>query len=168
MGYHTYVIDGDKVRSGLNKDVGFSNEDRKENIRRVAEVEKIFIDAGIVAIVALISPFKDNRQKTKEIIGQDNFIEVIIDTPIEECIKRDPKGLYKKALNGEIKNFTGIDSPYEKPNKPDVYIATINLSIKQSVDKIIFFLKKGGNYYEQYACNRSSKEWLFFTYSYFR
>ena len=122
--YHTYLLDGD-------------------NIRRISEVAKLFLDAGIIAITAFISPFKKDREKAREIIGED-FIEVFVDTPLEECIKRDPKGLYKKALNGEIKEFTGINSPYEKPTNPDIHIDTTNNDIVSSVDLIIKYLNEKG------------------------
>ncbi len=140
QGYHTYLLDGDNLRHGLNKDLGFSFEDRVENIRRIAEVAKLFVDAGIIVLVAFISPFKKEREKAKEIIGKENFIEIFVDTPLEECIKRDPKGLYKKALNGEIKEFTGIDSPYEPPENPDIHIKTVETDIKQSVNIILNLL----------------------------
>ena len=143
MKYHTYLLDGDNIRTGLNSDLGFSDEDRKENIRRISEVAKLFLDAGIITITAFISPFIEDRKKAKKIIGKD-FIEVFVDTPIEECIKRDPKGLYKKALNGEIKEFTGISSPYEKPVSPDIYINTTKNDIISSVELIIKFLKDEG------------------------
>jgi adenylylsulfate kinase len=132
-GFLTYNLDGDNIRHGLNKDLGFSDKDRKENIRRISEVAKLFIDSGIIVITAFISPFEEDRNFAREIIGED-FIEVFIDTDIKECIKRDPKGLYKKALNGEIKDFTGIDSPYEKPSNPEIIIK--NKTIEEAVNKI--------------------------------
>ena len=143
MNYHTYLLDGDNIRSGLNSDLGFNKTDRKENIRRISEVAKLFVDAGIITITAFISPFIEDRKRVREIIGED-FIEVFVDTPLEECIKRDPKGLYKKALRGEIKNFTGIDSPYEKPINPDIHIDTTKNDIISSVNLIINYLKKEG------------------------
>ncbi len=143
MKYHTYLLDGDNIRNGLNSDLGFSEKDRKENIRRISEVAKLFLDAGIITITAFISPFKKDREKARQIIGED-FIEVFVDTPLEECIKRDPKGLYKKALNGEIKEFTGINSPYEKPTNPDIHIDTTNNDIVSSVDLIIKYLNEKG------------------------
>ncbi len=139
-GYHTYLLDGDNLRHGLNKDLGFSFEDRVENIRRVAEVAKLFVDAGIIVLVAFISPFLKEREKAKEIIGKENFIEIFVDTPLKECIKRDPKGLYKKALNKEITEFTGIDSPYEPPENPDVRIKTLEQSVEEAGDFIISYL----------------------------
>ena len=143
MKFHTYLLDGDNIRSGLNSDLGFSDEDRKENIRRISEVAKLFLDAGIITITSFISPFIEDRENAKKIIGKD-FIEVFVDTPVEECIKRDPKGLYKKALNGEIKEFTGITSPYEKPENPNIYINTVKNDIISSVKKILEYLKKEG------------------------
>ena len=139
-GYHTYLLDGDNLRHGLNKDLGFDYKDRVENIRRVTEVAKLFVDAGIIVLVAFISPFKKEREKAKEIIGKENFIEVFIDTPLEECIKRDPKGLYKKALNGEISDFTGVDSPYEYPENPDIRIKTAETEADKAAEKIVDFL----------------------------
>jgi len=115
QGYHTYILDGDNTRLGLNKGLGFSEEDRVENIRRVAEVCKLMNDAGLIVICSFISPFEKNRTQAKEIIGVDKFIEVFIDTDLSTCESRDPKGLYKKARTGEIKDFTGISSPFEKP-----------------------------------------------------
>ncbi len=143
MKYHTYLLDGDNIRSGLNSDLGFSEKDREENIRRISEVAKLFLNAGIITITAFISPFIEDRKKAKDIIGE-NFIEVFVDTPIEECIKRDPKGLYKKALKGEIENFTGINSPYEKPINPYIVIDTTKNDIISSVNLIIEYLKKEG------------------------
>ena len=110
--YNTYILDGDNIRMGLNKDLGFSPEDRKENIRRISETAKLFADSGKIVLTAFISPYLDDRDKAKALIGND-FVEIFVDTSIEECIKRDPKGLYKKAISGEIKNFTGISAPYE-------------------------------------------------------
>jgi len=142
MKFHTYLLDGDNIRSGLNSDLGFSKKNRKENIRRISEVAKLFLDAGIITIAAFISPFRKDREKARAIIGE-NFIEVFVDTPLEVCIKRDPKDLYKKALKGKIKEFTGISSPYEKPEKSDIYINTTKYSIEKSVNLIIAYLKKG-------------------------
>ena len=124
-----YILDGDNVRMGLNKDLGFSDDDRKENIRRIAEVAKLLSDAGVIVITAFISPFRKERVKAKEIIGKDNFLEVYVDAPLKVCEDRDPKGLYKKARSGEIPMFTGIDSPYEEPLNPDFLINTENNTI---------------------------------------
>jgi len=118
-----YILDGDNIRMGLNKDLGFSDNDRKENIRRIAEVAKLLSDAGVIVITAFISPFRDERQKAKEIVGREDFIEVYIRTSLETCERRDPKGLYKKARAGEIPMFTGIDSPYEEPIDYDIMVS---------------------------------------------
>jgi adenylylsulfate kinase len=140
LGYHTYILDGDNTRLGLNKNLGFSEEDRIENIRRVSEVCKLMNDAGIIVICSFISPFKKNREQAKEIIGEDRFIEVFIDTDLSTCEMRDPKGLYKKARLGEIKDFTGISSPFETPT--DCIVLTNNnpedldKNVKYLLDKI--------------------------------
>ncbi len=144
-GYHTYILDGDNIRKGLNRDLGFSEKDRSENIRRVAEVAKLFVEAGLILITAFISPFVEDREKARNIIGEENFVEVFVDAPLDVCIKRDPKGLYKRALRGEIEKFTGIDSPYEKPAKPDIRIDTTTLSVEESVDLILKYLSTRGN-----------------------
>ncbi len=138
-GLKTYVLDGDNIRMRLNKDLGFSPEDRKENIRRISEVARLFADSGTIVITAFISPYLNDRKSARNVIGSD-FIEVFVNTPIEECIKRDPKGLYKKAIAGEIKGFTGIDSPYEKPLNPEISLD--NLSVKDSVNILIDKLRK--------------------------
>lgn len=123
-GRHTFLLDGDNLRLGLNRDLGFSREDRSENIRRSAEVAKLMADAGLIVIVACISPFEAERAMAKQVVSDHEFIEVFVDTPIEVCISRDPKGLYKKALSGDIKDFTGLGSPYEVPKRPDVVLTT--------------------------------------------
>ncbi|GLR48855.1 sulfate adenylyltransferase subunit CysN [Shinella yambaruensis] len=124
-GRHTYMLDGDNVRHGLNKDLGFTAEDRVENIRRVAEVAKLMSDAGLIVLVSFISPFRSERQLARDLMVEGEFIEVFVDTPIEECARRDPKGLYKKAMRGELANFTGISSPYEAPENPEVHLQTV-------------------------------------------
>ena len=138
-GLRTYILDGDNIRMGLNKDLGFSQESRKENIRRISEVAKLFADSGTIVITAFISPYKEDRDLARCVIGSD-YIEVFVNTPIKECIKRDPKGLYKKAIAGEIKGFTGIDSPYEEPLNPEISLD--NLSIEKSIEIIINILKE--------------------------
>ncbi len=138
----TYTLDGDNIRKGINKDLTFSPEDRTENIRRIAEVANLFIDAGMIVLAAFVSPYKIDRENIKEIVGSTNFIEVYVNTSIEECEKRDVKGLYKKARQGEIKNFTGIDAPYEAPKFPDIEIKTEQLTIDQSVTKIVRFINQ--------------------------
>jgi bifunctional enzyme CysN/CysC len=124
MGKHTYILDGDNVRHGLNKDLGFTETDRVENIRRVAEVAKLMVDAGLIVLVTFIAPFRKDREMARSLFQEDEFYEIFIDTPLEEAERRDPKGLYKKARRGEIKNFTGIDSPYERPENPDIHLDT--------------------------------------------
>ncbi|SDL10752.1 adenylylsulfate kinase [Salinimicrobium catena] len=141
LGVKTYSLDGDNIRSGLNKGLSFTEEDRTENNRRIAEVAKLFMDAGLVTITAFISPLAEDREKAKEVIGDEDFIEVFVNTPLEVCEERDVKGLYKKARQGEIKNFTGISSPYEAPVNPDIEIKTENESIEESVERIFQVLK---------------------------
>ena len=136
-GKHTYILDGDNVRHGLNRDLGFTEADRVENIRRVAEVAKLMVDAGLIVIVAFISPFRAERQLARELFNSGEFIEVFVDTPLEECERRDAKGLYAKARRGELKNFTGIDSDYELPESPEVHLQTINMTPESCVDPII-------------------------------
>jgi adenylylsulfate kinase len=141
-GIKNYVLDGDNVRHGLNKDLGFSEEDRKENIRRIGEVSKLFVDGGQVVLTAFISPFTADRELVRNLLEDDEFVEVYIKCPIEECEKRDPKGLYVKARQGIIPDFTGIDSPYEEPVNPELIIETNASSIEESVEQIIAYLKK--------------------------
>lgn len=133
-GKHVYILDGDNVRLGLNRDLGFSEEDRAENVRRVAEVAKLFVDAGIIVIVCAISPFQKERQMARGLFDEGDFIEVFIDTSLSECEKRDTKGLYAKARNGEIPYFTGIDSPYEAPSNPGIHIKTKNFTAKDCAE----------------------------------
>ncbi|MGO7172158.1 sulfate adenylyltransferase subunit CysN [Rhizobium leguminosarum] len=121
-GRHTYLLDGDNVRHGLNRDLGFTDQDRVENIRRLAEVAKLMADAGLLVLVSAISPFEAERRTARELLGDGEFVEIFVDTPFEECVRRDPKGLYAKAFRGEIKNFTGVDSPYEVPGAPDIHL----------------------------------------------
>lgn len=142
-GFKTYLLDGDNIRSGLNKDLSFSEEARIENIRRIGEVSKLMLDSGIIVLSAFISPFNADREQVKQIVGADNYIEIFVDTPIEICEQRDVKGLYKKARAGEIKNFTGIDSPYERPKKSDVVIHTDRMSVNDSLDLLLNFLLPG-------------------------
>jgi bifunctional enzyme CysN/CysC len=123
-GHHTYMLDGDNVRHGLNRDLGFTDADRVENVRRVGEVAKLFVDAGLIVLCAFISPFRAERRMVRDLVGDGEFIEVFVDTPIEECRRRDPKGLYAKADSGALKNFTGVDSPYEAPEHADVVLQT--------------------------------------------
>lgn len=141
-GIKTYLLDGDNVRHGLNKDLGFSEVDRIENIRRIGEVSKLFVDAGLIVLTAFISPFKSDRQIARNLVNYDEFIEVFIDTSLQICEQRDPKGFYKKAREGEIKNFTGINSPYEVPNEPQIHIKTENCSIEECTKQIVDYLVK--------------------------
>ena len=136
-GIKTYSLDGDNIRKGINKDLSFSPEDRKENIRRIAEIANLFVDAGVVVLGAFVSPYKKDRENIKNVVGNDNFVEIFINTSLEECKRRDVKGLYEKARKGEIKDFTGINAPYEAPEKPDVEVITDNLTIEQSIEVII-------------------------------
>lgn len=137
MGIATFILDGDNIRHGLNKDLGFSADDRTENIRRISEVAKLMNEAGLIVITAFISPFLEDRAHAREVIGKDCFVEVLIDADLKTCQQRDPKGLYKKVAKGEINNFTGIDSPYEKPVKPEISIKTDELSISESVEYLV-------------------------------
>jgi adenylylsulfate kinase len=136
-GFKTYLLDGDNIRSGLNKDLSFTDEAREENIRRISEVCKLFLDAGVVLLSAFISPFKADRAQVKEIVGDENYIEVFVDAPLEVCEQRDVKGLYRKARAGEVRNFTGISSPYEKPEQPDVVIATDKISVEEAIEVLM-------------------------------
>lgn len=144
LGQHTYVLDGDNVRHGLNRDLGFTDTDRVENIRRIGEVAKLFADAGLIVLCSFISPFTAERRMVRELMGDDEFVEVFVDASIEECARRDPKGLYAKALAGNIKNFTGIDSPYEQPEKPDIHLRTENVDAEALVDRMMAFLREKG------------------------
>jgi bifunctional enzyme CysN/CysC len=141
IGKRTYLLDGDNVRHGLNKDLGFIDTDRVENIRRVAEVSKLMVDAGLITLVSFISPFKSERQMARDLLSSDEFFEIFVNTPLEECEKRDPKGLYKKARAGELKNFTGIDSLYEEPENPDIILDTASSNAEELTDQIINFLQ---------------------------
>ena len=138
LGKRTYILDGDNIRLGLNNDLGFSPDDRKENIRRISEVAKLFADSGAIVITAFISPYKKDRDAARKLIGND-FNEIFMDTELEKCIDRDPKGLYKKAFLGQIKNFTGVDAPYEKPIDPEVIIK--DLSVVDAVNLLLKFMK---------------------------
>jgi bifunctional enzyme CysN/CysC len=143
-GRHTYLLDGDNVRHGLNRDLGFTDADRVENIRRVGETAKLFVDAGLIVLVSFISPFRSERRMARELVGEGEFIEVFVDTPIEVCMQRDPKGLYVKAKAGEIKNFTGIDSPYEAPENAELRIETVNGDAAEHAAAIVAYLRERG------------------------
>ena len=136
-GVKTYTLDGDNIRKGINKNLTFSPEDRTENIRRIAEIANLMVDAGLVVLAAFVSPYKKDRENVKNIVKNSNFVEVFINTSVEECERRDVKGLYKKARAGEIKNMTGISAPYEAPQQPDIEIKTEEISIKEAVKQII-------------------------------
>ncbi|RXH06466.1 sulfate adenylyltransferase subunit CysN [Bradyrhizobium guangzhouense] len=137
MSRHTMLLDGDNVRHGLNRDLGFTEADRVENIRRVGEVAKLMVDSGLIVICSFISPYRAEREMVRGLVGSDEFIEVFVDTPIEECARRDPKGLYSKARAGKIKNFTGIDAPYEKPNTPEIHLRTIGYEPVQLAEQVV-------------------------------
>ncbi|MFT5858766.1 MAG: adenylyl-sulfate kinase [Flavobacteriaceae bacterium] len=137
MGVHTYILDGDNLRRGVNRDLGFSKEDRSENIRRVGEMSALFVDAGLVVVTSFISPFQSDRKMARDAVGTSRFIEVFINTPLEVCEQRDPKGLYKKVRDGIITDFTGISSPYEAPTNPDIEINTVLLNPEQAADEIV-------------------------------
>lgn len=141
-GYSTYTLDGDNIRKGINKNLSFSPEDRSENIRRISEIANLMIDAGILTLAAFISPYIKDREGVKNIVGADNFIEIYVNTSLEECEKRDVKGLYKKARRGEIQNMTGISSPYEAPINPDFEVITDSQSVKESVQQVLKFLNQ--------------------------
>ncbi len=136
-GYTTYILDGDNIRSGLNKDLDFSDAGRKENIRRISEVAKLFADAGVIVMTAFISPFEEDRKIARHLIGKDDFIEVYVDCPLEVCEQRDVKGLYKKAREGKINHFTGIDSPFESPTNPEVVVDTAQNTLEFCSDQLI-------------------------------
>lgn len=142
QGYHSYVLDGDNIRHGLNKDLSFNEGDRKENIRRIGEVAKLFVDSGQIVSTAFISPFCTDRQQVRLMFDQGEFIEIFLKCPIHVCEDRDPKGLYRKARNGEILEFTGISSPYELPVHPEIVIETHKLTIEQSVKKVLTYLSE--------------------------
>jgi bifunctional enzyme CysN/CysC len=144
-GHHTYMLDGDNVRHGLNNDLGFTDADRVENIRRVGEVARLFVDAGLIVLCAFISPFRAERQMVRDLVGEGEFIEVFVDTPIEECRRRDPKGLYAKVDQGTLKNFTGVDSPYEPPEHPDLVLRTREQGADQLARMVVEHLQAAGS-----------------------
>ena len=144
MDRHTYLLDGDNVRHGLSRDLSFTDVDRVENIRRIGEVSKLMVDAGLMVQTAFISPFKAERRMVRDLMDQGEFLEIYIDAPLEVCEQRDPKGLYKMARAGKIKNFTGYDSPYEEPEQYELRLDTVELSAEQAADKIIGYLEQNG------------------------
>ena len=141
-GASTYILDGDNIRQGINKDLSFSPKDRSENIRRIAEISSLMLDAGILTLAAFVSPYIKDRERVKQIVGAENFIEIYVNTSIEECERRDVKGLYKKARKGEIRNMTGISAPYEAPVNPDFELITDGKSIAESVNSILNYLNQ--------------------------
>ena len=144
LNYHTYLLDGDNIRHGLNFDLGFDDKSRVENIRRIGEVAKLFVDSGLIVLTAFISPFKSDREKVRALVEEREFIEIFVDVSIEVCEQRDPKGLYKKARTGEIKDFTGVDAPYETPRNPEIYLKNSEVSIDMNVDIIFNYLNENG------------------------
>lgn len=142
QGINEYVLDGDNIRHGLNKDLGFSEHDRTENIRRIGEVAKLFVDSGKVITTAFISPFRSDREQVRALFEEGEFIEVFVNCPLEECERRDPKQLYAKARRGEIKDFTGIDSPYEAPTNPEITLQSDLLSVEEAVDQVFAYLRE--------------------------
>ena len=143
-GHLAYVLDGDNIRHGLNKNLGFSADDRKENIRRIAEVGKLFVDAGIVTMTSFISPYRADRDAARATLGEGNFFEIFCDTPIDVCEQRDPKGLYKKARAGELKGFTGIDDPYEPPLRPEIVLDVSKVKPEEAAVRLIELLERHG------------------------
>jgi len=139
-GIRAYVLDGDNVRHGINSNLGFSREDRRENIRRIAEISKLFVDTGIVVLASFISPYREDRAFVADTIGRDNFFEIYVKCPIEVCMNRDPKGLYKKARAGIIKGYTGVDAPYEAPENPDLVLDTVELTVEESSRNVLELL----------------------------
>lgn len=142
LGHHTYLLDGDNVRHGLNKDLGFSDADRVENIRRIGEMSKLFADAGLIVLSAFISPFRSDRKMVRELVSEGEFVEIHMATPLSVCEERDPKGLYKKARQGNIKNFTGIDSAYEPPESPEITLNTAECDVEACSDQVIEYLRE--------------------------
>lgn len=142
LNHHTYLLDGDNVRHGLNKDLGFSDDDRVENIRRIGEMSKLFADAGLIVLSAFISPFRSDRQLVRDLMSDGEFVEIFMNTSLEVCEQRDPKGLYQKARRGEIKNFTGIDSEYEQPEQPEITLNTAQFDVETCALQVIDYLKQ--------------------------
>ena len=143
-GFHTYLLDGDNVRLGLNKDLGFDEDSRIEKIRRIGELCKLFIDSGLIVLTAFISPFQSDRDMARSLLEADEFVEIFVDVPLSICEQRDPKGLYKKARDGEIKNFTGITSPYEIPSNPEIHLKNFNVELQSNVEIVMQYLIKKG------------------------
>lgn len=144
LGYHTFLLDGDNIRHGLNRDLGFTDADRVENIRRIGEAAKLFVEAGLIVLTAFISPFRSDRHMARSLVEQDEFLEVFVDAPLAVCEARDPKGMYARARRGEIKLFTGIDSPYEPPEAPELRLDTGASSVAECVDALVAELRRRG------------------------
>jgi bifunctional enzyme CysN/CysC len=144
LGHHTMTLDGDNVRHGLNRDLGFTEADRVENIRRIAEVAKLFVEAGVIVLVSFISPYRNERKLARDCVEDGEFVEIFVDTPVEECSRRDPKGLYQKAYAGQIRNFTGVDAPYEEPLDPEIRLPTLQGSPEELAEKVIEDLRRRG------------------------
>jgi adenylylsulfate kinase len=144
QGYHTYLLDGDNVRHGLNRDLGFGDADRTENIRRVGEVSRLMADAGLIVMAAFISPFAEDRHMVRAMLPEGQFVEVYVDASLDTCRQRDPKGLYARADKGEIRQFTGIDSPYEAPSTPEVHLRVDDLSVAEAVNQLLAYLDDRG------------------------
>jgi adenylylsulfate kinase len=144
FGVKSYVLDGDNIRHGLNKNLGFSPDDRKENIRRIGEVAKLFVDAGMIALAAFISPYKEDRNGVRNLLKKEDFIEVFVKCNIAECESRDPKGIYRKARCGEIKEFTGISAPYEEPENPEIILETDTMCLEECIESILNYLTVNG------------------------
>jgi len=142
LGKHTYLLDGDNIRHGLNRDLGFSDEDRRENIRRIGEVAKLFIDSGLIVLAAFISPFRQQREHLRAQLEEGEFIEIFVDMPLSVCEKRDPKGLYRKARRGELRGMTGIDAPYEPPETPEIHLNDPDADVEDQIEKILRYLKE--------------------------
>jgi len=144
MKKHTYLLDGDNIRAGLNQDLTFSDKDRGENIRRIGEVSKLFVDAGLIVLTAFISPFREDRKKVRDLFNKNEFIEIFVNSSLKTCELRDPKGLYRKAREGKISNFTGLSSPYEIPKNAEIVLNTDDFNIDENVEKVVNFLKNNG------------------------
>jgi bifunctional enzyme CysN/CysC len=144
MGRHSMVLDGDNVRHGLNRDLGFAEADRVENIRRVAEVAKLFVEAGLIVLVSFISPYRNERMLARDCVEDDEFLEIFVDTPVDECRRRDPKGLYQRADAGQLRNFTGVDAPYEEPLDPEIRLRTLEASPEVLAEMVVEALRDRG------------------------
>lgn len=156
MQIKNYVLDGDNIRHGLNKNLGFSHDDRKENIRRIGEVAKLFVDAGLIAMAAFISPYREDRSNVRRLLENGQFIEVFVKCPVSECERRDPKGIYKRARAGEIKEFTGVSAPYEEPENPEIILKTDEMSMEKCIKTILNYLKENKYIQDSKYINRTN------------